>query len=549
MRVHWLLPTLLGAIGTLVFSLPAEAARLQLWRFDQNSNRLTFSTDEQVQPRAQLISNPTRLVIDLPDTIFGRSQVEQSLDGAIRSIRVAQFDASTTRIVIEMSPGYTLDPQQVSVRGTSPTQWVVQLPAPQSETGSAETGDTNSTQTTEARTNRTETNQTVTSRTESNRTGTNRTEVSRSEAAPVRPIYADRSRNSSSEAEPAAVQVEDLQITPDGFFVRTTGEIDDIDQDNDNRPPQFTLEIKDAVLSPAVVQRSIDVNQYGVEQIELTQVEVDAGDQPEVQIVLRLADNASNWRARTNDRGGIALTPRRGRVLTGNRETRSLTTATAAASTATPPLPVPNQSIPTPIPAGSSAPSRASVPLPDVSHTGIVIAIDPGHGGRDPGAVGIDGLQEAGIVLDIAEKVAALLDRQGVQVVLTRQNDSEIDLEPRVQTAERSRADLFVSIHANSISLDRPDVNGIETYYYSDSGERLAQVIHSAVVRGTGSSDRGVRFARFYVLRRTSMPAVLVEVGFVTGARDAANLSDADYREKMAESIAAGILQYVQQNF
>ncbi|HEY9663649.1 MAG TPA: AMIN domain-containing protein, partial [Allocoleopsis sp.] len=205
MRVHWLLPTLLGAISTLVFSLPAEAARLQLWRFDQSNNRLTFSTDEQVQPRAQLISNPTRLVIDLPDTMFGRSQVEQSLDGAIRSIRVAQFDATTTRIVIEMSPGYTLDPQQVSVRGTSPTQWVVQLPAPQSETGSAETSDTNSTQTPETRTSctetsrtessRTETNQTATSRTETSRTETNqtaanRTAGSRSEAAPVRPIYA-----------------------------------------------------------------------------------------------------------------------------------------------------------------------------------------------------------------------------------------------------------------------------------------------------------------------------------------------------------------------
>jgi N-acetylmuramoyl-L-alanine amidase len=187
--------------------------------------------------------------------------------------------------------------------------------------------------------------------------------------------------------------------------------------------------------------------------------------------------------------------------------------------------------------------------LPDVSDSRVTIAIDPGHGGRDPGAVGINGLRETDVVLDISLQVTQILEQQGVRVILTRRDEREIDLEPRVQTANRANANLFVSIHANAISLDRPDVNGVETYYYSDAGQRFAQVIHDTVLRLTNSRDRRVRFARFYVLRNTSMPAVLLEVGFVTGAEDAQRLADPSFRTQMAEAIAAGILQYVQQNF
>jgi N-acetylmuramoyl-L-alanine amidase len=108
-------------------------------------------------------------------------------------------------------------------------------------------------------------------------------------------------------------------------------------------------------------------------------------------------------------------------------------------------------------------------------------------------------------------------------------------------------ANLFVSIHANAIDMTRPDVNGIETYYYA-SGSRLASTIHNSLLQATGARDRRVRQARFYVLRKTSMPAVLVEVGFVTGAEDAPRLANAAYRQRLAEGIARGILQYIGQN-
>lgn len=190
--------------------------------------------------------------------------------------------------------------------------------------------------------------------------------------------------------------------------------------------------------------------------------------------------------------------------------------------------------------------SRRSLPAQSFARDGrVVVVVDPGHGGGDPGAVGISGIQEADIVLDIAQKVASLLEEQGLQAILTRSDDREIDLEPRVDLAEAVNANVFVSIHANSISLSRPDVNGIETYYY-DAGAALASSIHNSLVNATGMNDRGIRQARFYVLTNTSMPAVLVEVGFVTGREDAAKLNNATFRSQIAAGIVQGILRYVQ---
>jgi N-acetylmuramoyl-L-alanine amidase len=199
-------------------------------------------------------------------------------------------------------------------------------------------------------------------------------------------------------------------------------------------------------------------------------------------------------------------------------------------------------------PVTSVVPSASlNQPLPSVVPNGrIVVAIDPGHGGGDVGAVGIGGIHEADIVLSIAQQVARILQQQGIQAILTRSSDVEIDLQPRVDTAEQAGANLFVSIHANSMGMDRPDINGTETYYYG-SGAALAQTIQTSVVSGTGMQDRGIQQARFYVLRKSSMPAVLVETGFVTGSQDAAHLANSGFQNQMAMAIARGILQYIQQ--
>ncbi len=193
----------------------------------------------------------------------------------------------------------------------------------------------------------------------------------------------------------------------------------------------------------------------------------------------------------------------------------------------------------------AAAPAVASTPsLPPIPRGATVVVIDPGHGGRDPGAVGIGGLQEKQINTTISNRVQQQLQAAGITVLMTRSSDVFVELDARAQFANRAGADLFVSIHANAISMSRPEVNGLETYYFS-SGERLARSIHSAVLRNVNMRDRGVRQARFYVLRYTTMPSVLVETGFVTGAEDAARFRDPAAVNRIADGIARGILDYL----
>ncbi len=185
--------------------------------------------------------------------------------------------------------------------------------------------------------------------------------------------------------------------------------------------------------------------------------------------------------------------------------------------------------------------------LPNVPYGKYKVVIDPGHGGSDPGAVGINGLRETDIVLEVSKNVSELLKKKGVKTILTRKYEKTVELQPRVSTANNSQANAFVSIHANATRGQRRDVNGLETYYYSGSqGYSLAKNIHEQIlITSSQSPDRGVRRSRFYVIRKTSMPAALVEIGFVTGMYDAALLRQKAYREKMAFAIAKGILNFL----
>jgi N-acetylmuramoyl-L-alanine amidase len=209
-------------------------------------------------------------------------------------------------------------------------------------------------------------------------------------------------------------------------------------------------------------------------------------------------------------------------------------------SIALPPLPQPN-----PRPLSEQIPDL-SRPLPQrpTPRGKVVVIVDPGHGGKDSGAIGIGGTREKDIVLPIGRKLAQILEQNGVQVLLTRSSDYFVTLPGRVDMAERAGADVFVSIHANSAGLDRPDVNGLETYYY-DTGLSLARIVHSSILRSVNVKDRGVRKARFYVLRKSSMPSILVETGYMTGRQDIARLRSTWYQNQMAEAIANGILQFL----
>jgi len=191
---------------------------------------------------------------------------------------------------------------------------------------------------------------------------------------------------------------------------------------------------------------------------------------------------------------------------------------------------------------------RSVFGLPVVPRGRYLVVIDPGHGGPDPGAVGIGGLRETDIVLDISTQVANLLKAKGVRVRLTRSTEIDLDLPPRVLIANQLRANAFVSIHANASSRNWEDVNGIETFFFSGlRGNQLASEIQQQVLNvSPRSPNRGVRKGRFFVIRRTIMPAVLVETGFVTGRLDAPRLAKASHRRQLAFAIATGILKYLQ---
>ncbi|WP_375471903.1 N-acetylmuramoyl-L-alanine amidase [uncultured Nostoc sp.] len=627
MKLHWLLPSTIGTIFML--SSPAMAARLESWRFDANQNRLEINTVGAVQPQAQLIFNPTRLVIDLPGTTFGRPQLTQQVGGGIRSIRVGQFDVDTTRIVVELTPGYTLDPKRVQFVGRTGDRWTVQLPKPA---------------------------------------------VDRVASSPISsPRSAYTVVTPDSEPQPSisrvatttrgATQIENLTVTGDGLFIRTSGANPPIQVIRSRDRATIFVDISGASLSPRLTQqRNIPVNKHGISRIEFTSLQTQP---PGVRLTLRVDRNSPDWRATNSNDGGLIVLPSRivrlprsnnsdnqseavsfpsrasvnnspatiesvqladnGKqlLIRGNQPLSAtgiwdrssgifrvtITNAKLATRVTGPtfapnspilrvrlqpqasntvvvliqpaggvqlgqPQQIGNQLLALPIQGsrrvvtlpgrppfalpGLPPPNRGPFPDPNnpnpqpiiqpqrrVTNGRVVVIIDPGHGGKDSGALGIGGAREKDVILPIGKRLGEILQQHGVQVILTRDSDYFVTLPGRVQLAERANADVFVSIHANSAGASRPDVNGLEVYYY-DSGLDLARIVRSSILQSISTlKDRGVRRARFYVLRKSSMPSILVETGYMTGRQDMARLRTSAYQNQMAEAIARGVLQYL----
>ena len=215
------------------------------------------------------------------------------------------------------------------------------------------------------------------------------------------------------------------------------------------------------------------------------------------------------------------------------------------------------------------------------------IILDPGHGGRDPGAIGASGLTEKGVVLDVALRLRQLLqNRLGMKVPMTRETDTFIELDDRARLANTQKADLFVSIHINS--HPSRNVRGIELYHFGIASDRRAMEVAArengdtidharnfldlikadlalskrieesqnlawetklAIVNLVGTSyfieDHGVKTAPFYVLRYTAMPSILAELSFISSSADEKLLRSPSYRQKMAEALFEGIRNYV----
>ncbi len=500
-----LIPGAMGTLGALVMAAPVRAATLQYWGFDAQTNQLVFTTDSQVQPQAQLLLNPTRIVIDLPNTQLGSTGTSQAVGGAIREVRAGQFDHQTARLVIELASGYGLNPQDVRVQGLRPNQWAVQLPS-LSQAATPPTG-----------------------------------------AIPAPSATANRVGGNTGAG--AAATLTGVVTTGDGFLVRLSGEaptptVRFTNDEADNR--YAIIDLPNTAVAADLGPEDLPNYRYSIIAWDVAQ---QTTSPPSTRITLKLGPTSPDWRALRNSSGVIVLPPSGVRISSISDEPAPLAAAPAAPPQAqTPQAQTPQPQIPqAQVPSPTPPPTRSVEPLPTVPSGRVVVAIDPGHGGRDPGAVGINSLQEIQVIFPISQRVAELLEAQGVMVVMTRRENVTVDLQARADIANRAQANLFVSIHANAISLSRPDVNGIETYYASESGRRLAAALQASMLAATGMRDRGVKQARFYVLRQTTMPAALVEVGFVTGAQDYPKLADPAWRETMAQAIARGILQYIQQ--
>src|SRR5438094_3342120 len=167
------------------------------------------------------------------------------------------------------------------------------------------------------------------------------------------------------------------------------------------------------------------------------------------------------------------------------------------------------------------------------------VVIDAGHGGFDRGGIPGQRIPEKEMTLDVAQRLKGLLAASGYRVIMTRDSDVFVPLPTRVAIANSYQNGIFVCIHFNSAK--RMGAGGIETYFYSRESLPLASAIHYYVAGGAPSSNRGVRRRGFYVLRKTTVPAVLVECGFLTNPTEAAYAQTASYRQKLAEEIAAGV--------
>ncbi len=332
------------------------------------------------------------------------------------------------------------------------------------------------------------------------------------QAIPITPnTSTPRTIDSSSQTStPAAI--ERLSFSSTGQLLIEANQPLSYQASLDRNLGTFNLTVPNAKISPNLQRPSLASNSP-IERIRLSQV----GNSVEIGI-----KTIAGWQVRETQR-------------LSNQQIKLQVSLNSVASVPSNPqtsLPSNNSSIPSPQTVGDRRRG--------------VIFVDAGHGGNDPGAVG-NGIQEKDVVLPISLKLGQALQSMGYTVYYTRTNDVEIDLEPRVAAAERINADVFVSIHANSLAPGNSDISGVETYHSRNStdGQELASYVQAQIISGTGAIDRYVRGAGFYVIAKTSMPAILVETGFVTNPTEAANLNNPNYQKLMADAIARGVDQFM----
>lgn len=174
----------------------------------------------------------------------------------------------------------------------------------------------------------------------------------------------------------------------------------------------------------------------------------------------------------------------------------------------------------------------------------FTIMIDPAHGGKDPGATSVDGIAEKTIVLDFSQRIAKHLTEAGFGVQLTRNKDMFKSLSERVHQSELSGADIQISIHTNNSSS--PDSSGFMTYYQEKNPQSkiLDSLVHAEYQKISVMKDLGSRNAKFFILEESDIPAILVEVGYLSNIQDTNLITDPVFQEKFALTITTAIESY-----
>lgn len=171
------------------------------------------------------------------------------------------------------------------------------------------------------------------------------------------------------------------------------------------------------------------------------------------------------------------------------------------------------------------------------------IIIDPGHGGRDVGAIGESGNYEKEYTLRTAKELKSKLEVLGAEVILTRTKDNYMTLSGRASISNTANADVFLSLHYNSFP-QQAQVNGAGTFYYQDKNQELAKFVQASLIKETGMEDRGTQYGDFQVIRENYQPAILLELGFISNTAEEQHIKSYSFQEKIAAGIINGLSNY-----
>ncbi|UFP93672.1 N-acetylmuramoyl-L-alanine amidase [Gloeobacter morelensis] len=541
------------------------------WQFDSQAQQLSFFTRGSVQPRIQIVEKPRRVVVDLPGAdVFAPSDAPVR-SGPVRFVRAGQFDPQTARMVMELAEDAPqLQPEQVRVRQVAPDQWLVQLlpnvpPPPGAPSAPPVVAPPLTMPPAVGR-----------------RVLVGGIEV-RPEGFLVKTGGYVRSDARLLEEQPPRVVVDieeaelaknfaerNLAVNQQGVTRLRTGQFQD-------DPPlvRVVLDLGAGAANAWEARYSVDLGgvlirpagsapaataptgeKVSLQSAQLTpeglvfhsdlppRLETNWENPNEFRIVFSPAQLPANFSGplidaaspidnlnirQVDDRTVVALV----RVSPGTRVGDPR------------PLDGERRRVLVPLYRRSATPTSPVVPdtydpLPNGS--GRRIVLDAGHGGKDPGAMR-EGVREKDLNLAIVRRLNNKLRAAGYYTILARSDDTFISLGERVDITKATQGDIFVSVHVNTMP-SRSDIQGIETYYTHSRSARLAYVLHRRLVERTGKPDRGVRVRGLYVTRHNAVPAVLLEVGFLTNPEERAQLQQPEYQELIADAIAQGLQDY-----